>query len=163
GDCGFGGPARETNEVESSPIVAGSAVLFGMDINENGVDGKGGFYAVDVHDGHLLWYFDPETGATCRPLPGDDVRRFAAYHSETDIGLPAGFLASRPGCGFDRSSRGCSGVWSSAAVDAKRGLAFFATSACFDNANALPYEEAIVSLHLDGTPAWHWKPRATDL
>ena len=163
GDCGFGGPTPETNEVESSPIVAGGEVLFGMDINENGIDGKGGFYAVDVHDGHLLWYFDLETGATCRTLPGDDVRRFDGYHSETDLGLPAGFLATRPGCAFDRSGSGCSGVWSSAAVDAGRGLFFFATSACFDNANALPYEEAIVALHLDGTPAWHWKPRPMDL
>src|SRR2546428_6656415 len=42
GDCGFGG---ETNEVESSPIVAGGAVLFGMDTNED--RGKGGFYGVD--------------------------------------------------------------------------------------------------------------------
>src|SRR5262249_54182144 len=35
GDCGFGGPARETNEVESSPILAGDRVFFAMDINEN--------------------------------------------------------------------------------------------------------------------------------
>src|SRR5262249_2679726 len=35
GDCGFGGSAPETNEVESSPIVAGDAVVFGMDINAN--------------------------------------------------------------------------------------------------------------------------------
>src|SRR5262249_61486391 len=105
----------ETNEVESSPIVAGGAVLFGMDINENGVDGKGGFYAIDVHDGHLLWYFDLETGATCRTLPGADVRRFDGYHSETDLGLPAAFFASRPRCGFDRSSSGRSRGWSSAA------------------------------------------------
>ena len=162
GDCGFGGSAPETNEVESSPIVAGDAVLFGMDINENGIDGKGGFYAVDVHDGHLLWYFDVETGATCQTLPGDDVRRFDGYHSERDLGLPTGFLASRPGCGFDRQGDGCGGVWSSASVDARRGLLFFASSACGESGNALPYEEAIVALHVDGSPAWHWKPRPVD-
>jgi len=137
-------------------------VLFGMDINENGIDGKGGFYAVDVHDGHLVWYFDLETGATCHTLPGDDVRRFDGYHSESDLGLPAGFLATRPGCGFDRTADGCGGVWSSAAVDVGRGLFFFGTSACGGSSNALPYEEAIVAMRFDGTPAWHWKPRPTD-
>jgi polyvinyl alcohol dehydrogenase (cytochrome) len=158
-DCGFGG---ETNEVESSPIVAAGEVLFGMDINENGVRGKGGFYAVDAHDGHLLWYFDLETAATCRTLPGDDVRRFDGYHTEDDLGLPAGFLAARPGCAFDRVGDGCSGVWSSAAVDEARGLLFFGSSACGGSTNALPYDEAIVALHLDGAPGWRWKPRMTD-
>jgi polyvinyl alcohol dehydrogenase (cytochrome) len=162
GDCGFGGPAPETNEVESSPIVAGDAVIFGMDINENGIDGKGGFYAIDVHDGHLLWYFDVETGATCRTVGGDDVRRFDGYHSESDLGLPAGFLAGRPGCGFDRRGDGCGGVWSTASVDTKRRLIFFGSSACIGNENALPYEEAIIALGFDGTPVWHWKPRAVD-
>lgn len=162
GDCGFGGPSPETNEVESSPIVAGGAVLFGMDINENGIDGKGGFYAVDVHDGRLLWYFDMETGATCRTLPRDDVRRFDGYHSEADLGLPPGFLASRPGCSFDRRGDGCGGVWSTASVDARRRLIFFGSSACGGSENALPYEEAIIALRFDGTPAWHWKPRPVD-
>lgn len=162
GDCGFGGPAPETNEIESSPILAGDALVFGMDINENGIDGKGGFYGVDVHDGRLLWYFDVETGATCQTLPGDDVRRFDGYHSESDLGLPSGFLASRPGCNFDRQGDGCGGVWSSASVDARRGLLFFTSSACGESGNTLPYEEAIVALHFDGTPAWHWKPRAID-
>ena len=162
GDCGFGGSAPETNEVESSPIVGGGAVFFGMDINENGVDGKGGFYAVDVRDGHLLWYFDVETGATCRTRRGDDVRRFDGYHSESDLGLPQGFLASRPGCSFDRRGDGCGGVWSSASVDAKRRLLFFGSSACGGSGNALPYEEAIIALHFDGSPAWHWKPRPVD-
>ncbi len=162
GDCGFGGPAPETNEIESSPIVAGDAVVFGMDINENGIDGKGGFYAVDVHDGRLRWYFDVETGATCRTMPGDDVRRFDGYHGESELGLPAGFLASRPGCDFDRRGDGCGGVWSSASVDARRELLFFASSACGESGNTLPYEEAIVALRFDGTPAWRWKPRPSD-
>ena len=102
GTCGFAGPFRETNEVESSPIVAGDQVFFAMDVNENGVIGKGGFYSIDAHDGHLRWFFDEETGATCQTLPGDDVRRFDGYHSESDLGLPPGFLATRPGCSFDR-------------------------------------------------------------
>ena len=159
GDCGFG---NETNEVESSPIVAGGEVLFGMDINENAIDGKGGFYAIDVHDGHLLWYFDLEAGATCHTLPGDQVRRFDGYHTESDLGLPPGFLATRPGCAFDRTADGCAGVWSSAAVDEGRGLIFFGTSACGETENALPFEEAIVALRQDGTVAWRWKPRPID-
>ncbi|HLK13110.1 MAG TPA: PQQ-binding-like beta-propeller repeat protein [Candidatus Binatia bacterium] len=162
GDCGFGGLAPETNEIESSPIVAGGEVLFGMDINENGIDGKGGFFALDVHDGRLLWYFDVETGATCRTLPGDVVHRFDGYHSESDLGLPAGFFATRPGCDFDRTTSGCGGVWSSASVDLVRGLLFFGTSACEQGTNTAPYEEAIVALGLDGTPAWRWKPRPSD-
>ncbi len=158
GLCGFAG---ERNEVESSPIVADGKVLFGMDVNEE--NGKGGFYAVDARDGRLAWYFDLESGKTCRPLPGDDVRRFDGYHSEAELGLPPGFLASRPGCDFDRGRDGCGSVWSSASVDRRRQLLFFATAACDAQPNALPYEEAIVALHLDGTPAWHWRPRPVDL
>ena len=157
GLCGFAG---ERNEVESSPIVGDGKVLFGMDVNEG--DGKGGFYAVDARDGRLAWYFDLETGATCQVLPGDDVRRFDGYHSEAELGLPAGFLASHPGCGFDRTPRGCGSVWSSASVDARRRLLFFATGFCGEDANVRPYEEAIIALHLDGTPAWHWRPRQMD-
>jgi polyvinyl alcohol dehydrogenase (cytochrome) len=162
GLCGFAGPTPETNEVETSPIVAGDQLFFGMDVNENGITGKGGFYSVDVHDGHLLWFFDEETGATCSTLPGDDVRRFDGYHSESELGLVPGFLATRPGCGFDRSSTGCTGIWASAAVDAQRQVLFFGTSACTEGLNATAYEEAIVALHFDGTPAWHWKPRPED-
>jgi len=110
-----------------------------------------------------VWYFDLETGATCKALPGDDVRRFDGYHSEAELGLPAGFLASRPGCGFDRTPRGCGSVWSSASTDERRGLLFFATGFCGEDANVRPYEEAIIALHLDGTPAWHWRPRQMDV
>lgn len=156
GACGFAG---ERNEVESSPIVADGKVLFGMDVNEN--DGKGGFYAVDARDGRLVWYFDLATGGTCTPGPDDDVRRFDGYHSEADLGLPPGFLASRSGCAFSRLLTDCNGVWSSAAVDEARGLLFFATSAC-EGANGGPYDEAIVALRLDGTPAWRWRPRPID-
>ena len=158
GLCGFSG---ERNEVESSPIVADGKVLFGMDVNEG--DGKGGFYAVDARDGRLVWYFDLETGASCQVRPGDDIRRFDGYHSEAELGLPAGFLASRPGCDVDRTPRGCGSVWSSAAVDEHRRLLFFATGFCGEDFNVRPYEEAIVALHLeDGTPAWHWRPRQMD-
>src|SRR5205814_4304036 len=104
---------------------------------------KGGFYAVDARDGRFVWYFDLETGATCQALPGDDVRRFDGYHSEAELGLPAGFLASRPGCGFDRTPRGCGSVWSSASVDERRGLLFFATGFCGEDANVRSEERRV--------------------
>src|SRR5437867_9204628 len=101
GLCGF---RAERNEVESSPIVATDQrgrplVLFGMDVNGYDV-GKGGFYAIDARDGRLVWFFDLESGSTCRPFPDDDIRRFDGYHTEAELGLPPGFLATRPGCGF---------------------------------------------------------------
>jgi outer membrane protein assembly factor BamB len=158
GVCAFNG---EQNEVESSPIVADGKVFFGMDVNEG--PGRGGFYAVDARDGRLAWYFDLETGATCRARRSDDVRHFDGYHSEAELGLPQGFLASRPGCSFDRSSRdGGGAAWSSASIDAGRKLLFFTTGASGEIPNTAPYEEAIVALHFDGTPAWHWRPRPID-
>jgi outer membrane protein assembly factor BamB len=121
GLCGFD---NEKNEVESSPIVAGGKVYFGLDVNDG--PGKGGFYAIDARDGRLAWYFDTETGATCRPDAPDDIR-LDGYHSEAELGLPVGFLATRPGCNFDRSSRdGQGSVWSSASVDTARQLLFLA-------------------------------------
>ena len=92
----------------------------------------------------------------------DFVKAAAFYKTACDLGLPPGFLATRPGCAFDRTADGCGGVWSSASVDIGRGLLFFGTSACTQAANAASYEEAIVALRLDGTPAWRWKPRPTD-
>jgi outer membrane protein assembly factor BamB len=152
---------NEQNEVESSPIVADGKVFFGMDVNEG--PGRGGFYAVDARDGRLVWYFDLETGATCHKSHGDDIRRFDGYHSETELGLPSGFLATRPGCNFDRSSRdGGGALFSSASIDAGRRLLFFTSAASGEIPNSLPYEEAIVALHFDGRPAWHWRPRPTD-
>ena len=106
GLCGFLG---ERNQIESSAAVVDGQVFFAMDINDYET-GKGGFYSVDAATGTLNWYFDLETGATCTPLPGDDIRQFDGYHSETQLGLPAGYLASRPGCGFDRAITGCGNV-----------------------------------------------------
>jgi outer membrane protein assembly factor BamB len=178
GLCSFTG---ERNEIESSPIVVGGdTVVFGMDVNDVEA-GRGGFYGVDLHDGRMRWFFDLESGAienggfvgtqVCRPFPEDEVRRFDGTHSEAELGLPAGFFATRPGCNFDRSNTGCANVWSSAAVDEARGLLFFASSNC-DTATetepALPpppmplFDEAIVALRFDGSPAWTWRPREVD-
>jgi polyvinyl alcohol dehydrogenase (cytochrome) len=167
GLCGFNG---ERNQIESSPLVAEGKVFFGMDINDR-EGGKGGFLAVDALDGRLAWYFDLESGMTCRPDPADDIRRYDGYHSESELGLPAGFLSTRPGCNHPRSPNGCGNVWSSAAYDAGRGRLFTASSNCDTDTNPEtlrppppmpPYDEAIFALALDGTAVWRWRPREVD-
>lgn len=166
GLCGFSG---ERNEIESSAFVADDKVFFGMDVNDVAT-GKGGFYAVDAHDGRLAWFFDLESGTTCRPDPGDDIRRYDGYHDESELGLPAGFLASRPGCDHPRSRNGCGNVWSSPAVDLERGALFVVSSNCdtpIDGETGTPlpmppFDEAVFSLDFDGDVRWVWRPREHD-
>lgn len=167
GGCGFAG---ERNEIESSAIVAGGLVLFGMDVNDQ-EGGKGGFYALDLLDGRMRWFFDLESGMTCTPDAGDDVRRYDGYHSEAELGLPPGFLATRAGCDHPRSRNGCGNVWSSPAYDATRGHVLFASSNCDTDNNPgtlrpappmPPYDEALVALDLDGHPVWRWRAREID-
>jgi len=167
GLCAFAG---ERNQIETSPIVHEGRVFFGMDVNERPV-GKGGFFAVDAADGRLAWFFDLETGSTCVPDAADEIRRFDGYHAEQELGLPPGFLATRAGCGFDRTPTGCGNVWSSPALDAERGLLFFGSSNCNTDDDPgtsrppppmPPYDEALTALRLDGTPAWRWRPREVD-
>jgi polyvinyl alcohol dehydrogenase (cytochrome) len=167
GLCGFNG---ERNEVETSPLVVDGKVIFGMDTNDRET-GKGGAYAVDVDDGRLVWFFDLESGSTCSPDPGDDIRRFDGYHSEIELGLPAGFFATRTGCDFDRTPTGCGNIWASPAADTTRQLLYWASSNCDTDDDPVtnrpsapmpPYDEAIFALNYDGTPAWRWRPRETD-
>lgn len=167
GGCSFTG---ERNEVESTPLLHDGVVYFGMDVNDV-PRGKGGFYAVDAASGTLRWYFDPESGGVCRPDRGDEVRRYDGYHTEAELGLPPAFFTTRSGCAHPRTPNGCGNIWSSAALDRTRGLLFFATSNCDTDADPTtstppapmpPYDEAVVALHLDGTPAWRWRPREVD-
>jgi outer membrane protein assembly factor BamB len=167
GLCAFDG---ERNEVESSPIVADGKVFFGMDVNDR-VGGKGGFYAIDASDGRLVWFFDLESGMTCRPNPGEDIRKYDGYHSEAELGLPSGFFSSRPGCDHPRSGNGCGNVWSSPALDVGRGAVYAASSNCDTDDDPgtdkppppmPPYDEAIFALDLDGNPLWRWRPREVD-
>jgi outer membrane protein assembly factor BamB len=167
GLCSFTG---ERNQVESTPIVADGTAYFGMDINDVPT-GKGGFYAVDVATGRLAWFFDVESGAVCRPASDDDVRRYDGYHSEAELGLPAGFLATRDGCDHPRNRNGCGNVWSSPAFDPARSLLVFGTSNCDTDADPgtpvpdapmPPYDEAVVALSTDGLPQWRWRPREVD-
>jgi len=165
--CGFDG---ERNQIETSPVMVDGKVVFGMDVNDKET-GKGGIYAVDAGDGRLSWFFDLESGSTCTPLPGDDIRNFDGYHSETDLGLPAGFLTTRPGCNFDRTPTGCGNVWASPAADDARQLLYFASSNCDTDLNPAtnrppppmpPYDEAIFALDYDGVAVWRWRPREED-
>jgi polyvinyl alcohol dehydrogenase (cytochrome) len=162
----------ERNEILSSPAVLPSKnlVLFGMDVNDND-PGKGGFYAISAEAGTLTWYFDLETGATCYPDSGDDVRKFDGYHSAADLDLDEDFLATRDGCDFDRTETGCGSVWSPVSVDKERELVYFSSSNCDtdnDPNTAEPeppmpiYDEALVALNYDGTPSWTWRPREVD-
>jgi outer membrane protein assembly factor BamB len=141
-----------------------------MDVNDD-EGGKGGVYALDATSGSLAWFFDLESGATCHPNPGDDIRRYDGYHTEAELGLPPGFLATRPGCDHPRTPHGCGNVWSSPAYDGKRGFFYFASSNCdTDTLPATlrppppmpPYDEAVFALDLDGAPVWRWRPREVD-
>ena len=129
------GPLRLRRRAQRDRVVADrgrrrQASSFGMDVNDVEA-GKGGFFAVDVRDGRLRWFFDLESGTTCRPHPGDDIRRFDGYHSEAELGLPAGFLATRPGCDFDRThTRAAATCGRRRRVDDERGLLYFASSNC---------------------------------
>jgi outer membrane protein assembly factor BamB len=160
----------ERNEVESSPTVVDGLVYFGMDVNDSD-PGKGGAYALDAVDGHLVWYFDLETQATCRPFPADNVRRFDGFHSAAALGLPDDFFATRPGCNFARASTACGNIWSSFAVDYTRRMIYTASSNCdTDNDPTTveppppmpPYDEALFALTFDGDPVWVWRPREVD-
>lgn len=168
GLCAFTG---ERNQIETTALVSNNTVYFGMDVNDI-TTGKGGFYAVDARDGRMTWYFDTETGQTCRPDPSDNIRNFDGYHSEAQLGLPDDFFETRSGCNHDRQPTGCGNIWSSAAHDPARNMLYFGTSNCDtdDNPNTPapgptmpPYDEALVALGTDGVPAWRWRPREVDL
>src|SRR5262245_14415759 len=161
----------ERNEIESSPITAKGLVLFGMDVDDSPL-GKGGFYAVRADDGRLAWFFDLDSGQTCRPFASDEVRFFDGYHQAKELGLAPNFFATRPGCGFPRVATGCGNVWSSPAYDAQRGAIYLASSNCdtdLDPATGVPpppmppFDEAIFSLRVaDGAPLWRWRAREVD-
>lgn len=161
---------EERNQIESTPAVANGLVFFGMDVNDND-PGKGGVYAIDARDGRLVWFFDLFSGGVCRPHPTDDIRRYDGYHDAEALGLPADFFATRSGCDHPRIGYGCGNVWSSPALDLRRGLLFTASSNCDTDLDPNtpevappmpPYDEALFALNLDGSPAWVWRPREED-
>ncbi|MEX1254301.1 MAG: PQQ-binding-like beta-propeller repeat protein [Dehalococcoidia bacterium] len=162
----------ERNEILSSPAVLPEQdlVAFGMDVNDR-APGKGGFYGLSAKDGHLHWYFDVETGETCRPDDDDDVRKFDGYHNAEQLGLEDDFFSTRGGCDFDRTETACGNVWSPVSVDFGRELLYFATSNCDtdDDPQSAPptppmttHNEALVAVDFDGEPVWSWRPREID-
>lgn len=162
----------ERNEVLSSPAVLPDQdlVLFGMDTNDR-TPGKGGFYALSAKDGRLRWYFDVDAGQACHPNASDNIRRFDGFHTAQQLGLTSDFLSTRTGCNFDRTETACGNVWSPVTVDTKRQVIYFTTANCdTDNDPQTPkppppmprYDDAIVALHYDGSPAWTWRPREVD-
>jgi outer membrane protein assembly factor BamB len=167
GLCGLDG---ERNQIESTPAIVNDTVVFGMDVNDR-EGGKGGVYGLDVRSGRLRWFFDLESGQTCRPLASDAITRYDGYHSAAELGLPADFFATRPGCGADRTPTGCGNVWSSPAVDFERQRLYTVSSNCDtdDDPATLkpgpvmpPYDEAIFALDFDGNAVWRWRPREVD-
>ena len=100
-----------------------------MDIND-ACRARAAIFALRADDGRLVWYFDLETEATCRPFADDDIRHFDGFHSAAELGLPEDFFGTRPGCNFDRTSIGCGNIWSSLAVDVRRGQLYTASSNC---------------------------------
>jgi polyvinyl alcohol dehydrogenase (cytochrome) len=162
----------ERNEILSSPAVLPdeNLVAFGMDVNDS-APGKGGFYGLSATDGRLRWFFDLESGETCVPDDDDDVRRFDGYHTADELGLPPDFYSTRSGCDFDRTETASGNVWSPVSVDTGRKLLYFTSSNCDtddDPTTVKPpppmplYDEAVVALNYDGTPAWTWRPREVD-
>lgn len=161
---------QERNEIESTPAVANGRVFFSMDVNDND-PGKGGVYAVDARDGRLVWFFDLFSGGVCRPLPEDEIRRYDGFHDAEALGLPVDFFTTRPGCDHSRLGYGCGNVWSSPALDLRRGMLFTASSNCDTDTDPEtaeveppmpPHDEALFALTLDGDPVWTWQPRDVD-
>jgi len=178
GTLGVGGPfpgfcdqasGDERNEIEGSAFVAAGTVFVTLDVNDKD-SGKGGMLGLDARDGRMRWFFDLESGMTCRPRPSDDIRQYDPYHSVAELNLPADFF-SLPGCDHPRTPNGCGNIWSSPAVDFEREAIYIASSNCdTDFASGTgrplppmpPYDEAIFSLSFDGDPAWVWRPREVD-
>jgi len=168
GDCVVGG---ERNEIEASAIVADGKVFFGMDVNDS-TGGKGGFFALDAGDGRMSWFFDLESGQTCRPFASDEIRQFDGFHDAERLGLPDDFFATRPGCDFPRSPNGCGNVWSTPSYDPLRRTLYVASSNCdtqVPGGDPLrpappmpPFDEAVFAITTDGDPVWRWRPYAVD-
>lgn len=125
--------------IESSPLVVGGKVFFGVDCN-NWCD-KGGFYAVDALDGRLSWFFDLESGTAFHPT--SEIHEFD------------------PSMYGPQGEGGCSSIWASAAFDATLGYLFIGSADCPRVPNPA-YSSAVFALGLSGNPIWRWRPREID-
>ncbi len=144
-------------EIEGSPMVVTAPptvtfptgeqlVLFSMDCNAYCAK-PGGMYALDATNGHLVWFFDPVTGANFVP-----VNATTLSFAPTDTGPPTAGVGA------------CGGVWASQTVDLKLGLVLGATADCPQEPMSSLYFEAVFALNLaNGKPVWHYQPRQKDV
>ena len=65
----------------------------------------------------------PRAVASADPTPATTIRALRRLPLGTELGLPAGFLATRRRCDHPRTPYGCGNVWSSPALDADAGSA----------------------------------------
>ncbi|HAM02190.1 MAG TPA: hypothetical protein DCQ30_08170 [Acidimicrobiaceae bacterium] len=161
-----GATAGSPYDIESSPVVVGNTVYFGMDSNAE-CDQAGGIYALNATTGAMEWFFDPAAGEAFYPCIGVtttstpcDSTTFNAVTSSTNTtswdphyDLVNGKLAPGYTCG---------GVWTSPAVDVVNGL-LFASSANCPTDPIPPYMEAAFALNMtSGEPVWDYLPRQVD-
>ncbi|HZR83396.1 MAG TPA: PQQ-binding-like beta-propeller repeat protein [Candidatus Binatia bacterium] len=133
--------AQDPTRVFASPAVSRNRVIVGHTTDGDRAEDmlyRGGIVALDARTGRLRWRFevDPVLDANGKPVR---VR---------------GKIVGR--------NRSCGPVWSSAAIDQKRGLAFLGTGDCGFDAPP-PYHEAILALRVTtGRLRWAYRPRQGD-
>ena len=148
------------------------ASFFGMDVNDVAL-GKGGFYGSTPPT--AAWR-GSSTSRAARPAVPDAGRRRSAASTATtprrSSGLPAGFFATRAGLRLrPRADR----LRERVVVARRRRRARppllrleqlrHRRRRRHERARRRPcrrYDEALVALHFDGTPAWRWRPREVD-
>lgn len=138
---------KDHNRLRPSPIYFEGSIFVGFTMN--GADGgRGGFLKIKADPD------DPQTP------PGTIQKRF-----ETDYLMDDDHTFSIDANGVPHGTvqtRGCGGVWSSAAVDAVNKVVVFGTADCGFEAEP-PFHEAIIALNTaDLSVAWYYRPRPTD-
>jgi polyvinyl alcohol dehydrogenase (cytochrome) len=131
-------------EIESSPAIVKerngrTSVLVGMDVHNAENVGRTGVlkFALTADALTPLWKFDPEEKVA---YTGPDL------------------LTRNSGDG----SSGCAGVWGSPAVDVRRGMVFFGTASCLNDA-ADTVGEHVWGIDLaTGAHVWNYGPHSGD-
>ncbi|MEY2470934.1 MAG: hypothetical protein QOK28_263 [Actinomycetota bacterium] len=101
------GKAGYTTEIESSPVIVGTQIVVGTDVNEQSPAGPAGLVSLRFENGRFApqWWFDPEAGVTYNGLAPTQT---------------TGHL----------TENGCNDVWSSPTVDTSVGMVFFGVGNC---------------------------------
>ncbi|HWB66040.1 MAG TPA: PQQ-binding-like beta-propeller repeat protein [Mycobacteriales bacterium] len=134
-------------ELESSPAVVparhrSDRIYIGMDVHDEAHVGRTGLVAL-----HLV----PGRHWSLRPVWKYDVETNRVYRGRRGLTHGSG------------QGLGCGGVWSSPAVDVRRGLVYFGTASCDyaaqEKAAHETYVPQMVALHTSsGKPAWRFSP-----